>query len=164
MDVTAARQAGQEFTDRAGNYRITLLNDWQPAPYTDALGRQKTEFVYRNRDEGLLSISSESLIGPTFDRKVRNDVNEMQLRYACVYPAIEEFRGSLNGARVLLFYFEQGRWKIGTHYYLEDGNRVWILRFTGRQGSPGVSREITDAMAKSFCTVCPPFVVDNGWH
>ena len=152
--VTAAAQSDREFTDKVVNFKIILVGDWQPAPYTDAVGRQKTEFVFHNRAEGLLKITKESLPGRLLANKVNSDLEELKLRYACVYTGQEAIRGLLSGIRVALYYFEDSRSTIGAYYYLQDGDSVWILRFTGRPGSPGIARDITDKMARSFCSVC----------
>lgn len=152
--ATAAAQSDREFTDKADNFKITLVGDWQPTSYTDAVGRLKTEFVFRNRTEGLLKISKESLPARWLANKVNGDLENLKLRYACVFTGHEAFRGLLDGIRVALYYFEDSRPTIGTYYYLQDGDSVWILRFTGRAGSPGMAREMTDEMARSFCSVC----------
>ena len=62
-----AAQNGQEFTDPAGQYKLTLIGDWRAVSYNDAVGRPKTEFVYRDRSEGLLKITRESLPGALTD-------------------------------------------------------------------------------------------------
>jgi hypothetical protein len=41
----------------------------------------------------------------------------------------------------------------GTFYFLQEGEAVWILRFNGRAESPGMSRDITDALTRSFSSV-----------
>ena len=152
--VTAVAQSDREFTDKADNFKIILVGDWQPVPYTDAFGRQKTDFVFHNRAEGLLKITKESLPGRSLANKVNSVLEDLKLRYACMYTGQEAIRGQLDGILVAIYYFEDGRSKIGTYYYLQDGDSVWILRFTGRAGSPGLSRDITDKMARSFCYVC----------
>ena len=71
-----------------------------------------------------------------------------------MYAGQEAFAGgSLTGIRVALYYIEGDRKIIGTFYFLQDKETVWILRFNGQAGSPGMTREITDPMARSFCSV-----------
>jgi hypothetical protein len=38
-------QAERGFIDKANGFKITLVGNWRAVPYTDAVGRQKTEFV-----------------------------------------------------------------------------------------------------------------------
>src|SRR5260370_39377578 len=71
----AVAQNGHEFLDPAGQYKLTLVGDWHPVSYNDAVGRQKTEFVYRDRSEGLLKISRESLTGALGDMVHREEEN-----------------------------------------------------------------------------------------
>jgi hypothetical protein len=150
-----AWQSDREFINRIDNYQIVLSAGWQAVPYTDAVGRQKTEFVYHQRSEGLLRITRESLTGTLSDR-VRNDQNEMSLRFACLFSSKEAFSGGhLAGVRVALYYFLDNQRVIATYYYLQDGDHVWVLRFTGHPTSAGITHELTDKMARSFCSVCP---------
>jgi hypothetical protein len=152
----SAAQAEREFVSKSDSYRIVLISEWQPAPYTDAVGRQKTEFLFRNRDEGLLTIVTESLGGVSLATKVHNDLNDMTLRYSCLYFGQEPFEGGrLSGIRVALYYVEGGKKRVASHYYLKDGGSVWILRFTAGPVSPGIAHELTDKIARSFCSVCP---------
>ncbi len=147
-------QSEREFIDKVEGFKITLAGDWQPVSYTDAVGRQRTEFVSHDRAEGLLKIARERLAGRALTEKVHGDLEDLKLRYACVYTGQEAISGLLSGVRVALYYFEDGRWIVGTHYYLKDGDAVWILRFTGRPGSTGMARETTDRIVRTFCSVC----------
>ena len=54
ITLTASAQTDKEFLDPAGKFKLTLTGDWRAVSYSDAVGRQKTEFVYRDRSEGLL--------------------------------------------------------------------------------------------------------------
>lgn len=152
--VAAVAQSDREFTDKVDNFKITLAGEWQPAFYVDAFGRQKTEFVFKTRAEGVLKITRESLPGRSLANKVSGDLEDLNLGYACVYTSQEAIKGLLGGTRVALYYFDGSRTTVGTYYYLQDGDSVWILRFTGRPGSPGMARDMTDKMARSFCSVC----------
>lgn len=150
----AVAQSEREFVDKLEGFKITLAGDWHPVSYTDAVGRQRTEFVSQDRAEGLMKIVRERLVGRTLTEKIQGDLEDLKLRYACLYTGQEALSGLLSGVRVALYYFEQGRWIVGTHYYFKDGEAVWMLRFTGRPGSAGMARETTDRIARTFCSVC----------
>ena len=151
-------QAEREFIDKANGFKITLAGNWRAEPYTDAVGRRQTEFVLENRDQGLLRITRENLRGSSLQHMVRRELDEFTLCYSCVFTGQEAFAGdSLSGIRVALYYVEGDRKRVGTFYFLQDKEAVWILRFNGRAGSPGMAREITDTIARRFCSVCPLF-------
>ncbi len=147
------KQTGQEFVDEAGGYKLTLSGDWHPVAYTDAVGRSKTEFVYRERDEGLLRINKESLKRRSVADIIRNELEGLKLCQPGVTVGSDEvFAGEmLVGRRVAFCYIEGSRWVAATYYFLEDGDSVWILRFTGRMGFLDANRDVTDRMARSFC-------------
>ncbi len=148
-------QADREFIDKENGFMITLVGNWRGVPYTDAVGRQKTEFVYENRDQGLLRITRDNLRGSALQDIVRREMDDFALCNSCVFAGQEAFAGgSLSGIRVALYYVEGDRRIVGTFYFLQEQESVWMLRFNGRSGSRGMGREITDAMARSFCSVC----------
>jgi hypothetical protein len=148
----ARAQAEREFIDKANGFKITLVGNWRAEPYTDAVGRRKTEFVCENRDLGLLRITRENLTGGSLQDLVRRQINDFALCNSCVSIAQETFAGtSLSGIRVALYYVEGDRRIVGTFYFLQDKGAVWILRFSGRAGSPGIAHGLTDRMARSFC-------------
>jgi hypothetical protein len=141
----------QAFTDPDGKYKVTLTGDWKPVTYTDAVGREKTEFTYRDRSEGLLKITREPLNG-TLAETVRQEQENLRIyRSGFERASIEEFGGGeLSGLR-LLFYSTEGPRKVAnTYYYLQDKNAVWILRFSGKRGMLDVNRNITDQIARSL--------------
>ena len=146
----ALAQSEREFIDRVESFRIILVGNWQPVTHTDAFGRQKTEFVCQTRASGVLRIAKERLAGRSLVQKVDGDLEELMVQYACLYTRRDAINGLLNGVRVSLYYFEDSRWVVGTYYFLQDGDKVWILRFSGRQGSPGIALETTDRMALNF--------------
>lgn len=154
LRAEAPAQSQREFVNNVENFKFTLTGDWLPITYTDAFGRQKTEFVFHDRTEGLLKIVKDRLTGRPLTEKVHSDLEDLKLRYACLFTGQEAISGTLSGVRVALYYSEEGRWLVGTHYYLKDGDAVWVLRFTGRPGSTGMARETTDRLARSFCSVC----------
>lgn len=148
-------QADREFIDKENGFKITMVGNWRAVSYTDAVDRQKTEFVYENRDQGLLRITRDNLRGSALHAIVRREMDEFALCNSCIFAGQEAFAGgSLSGTRVALYYVEGDRRMVGTFYFLQEQEAVWILRFNGRAGSPGMGREITDAMARSFCLVC----------
>jgi hypothetical protein len=149
--VMVAAQSGQEYEDPAGKFKIVLIGDWKPITYNDAVGRQKTEFVYRDRSEGLLKIFRESLSGSLADM-VRQEEERLKIyRSGFERSASEPFGGgSLNGVRLSFFSTDGGRQNANTYYFLQDKNAVYILRFTGKRGSLDTNRNITDQVARSF--------------
>jgi len=148
----ALAQGEREFKDKANGFRITLTGKWIAVPYTDAVGRQKTDFVYENRDLGVLRVTRENLTGNSLKDMVRRQIDDFTLCYSCVSTSQEEFAGaSLTGFRVAVYYVEGDRRIAGTFYFLQDKQAVWILRFNGRAGSPGMERGFTDVIARSFC-------------
>jgi hypothetical protein len=153
--ASAFAQAKREVVDSTNGFRITLVEDWRAASYTDAVGREKVEFVSLDRNQGLLRITRQHLYGSSLQDYVRREVNNFTLTHSCVLASEERFSGpSLSGIRVALYYAEGGRSMVGTFYYLQEREAVWILRFVGRAGSPGMARGITDTTARSFCSIC----------
>ena len=146
-----ASRAGQDYTDPAGHYKFALAGEWRAVSYNDAVGRQKTEFVYRDRAEGLLKISRETLSGPIAD-VVRQEEETLKVyRAGFEGSSVEPFNGgALNGSRFSFFSTEGGRKMASTHYYLQDKNAVWVLRFAGKRGVLDTARNLTDQMARSF--------------
>ncbi|HSE99127.1 MAG TPA: hypothetical protein VLD57_12740 [Blastocatellia bacterium] len=153
--VAAAQQPDQRFVDEESGYRLTLAADWQPVTYTDALGRKRTEFVCRERKEGLLSITRESLNRRSISDLVRKEVEGLELCQAGVTVSGNEVftGGMLSGRRLAFCYVERGRRVAATYYFLEDRDSVWILRFTGRMGFIDAQRDATDLIARSFCAM-----------
>jgi hypothetical protein len=150
---TSTAQNGSEFTDPAGQYKVTLIGDWKAVSYNDAVGRQKTEFVYRDRAEGLLKVTREPLSGSLADAVRQEEENLKIYRSGFEGAATEPFGGgSLKGIRLSFFSTEGNRKKANTYYYLQDKNAMWVLRFGGNRGVLDTSRNITDQIARSFRT------------
>jgi hypothetical protein len=150
----AAAQAGREFSDPSGQYRLTLAGDWRAVSYDDAVGRQKTEFVYRDRSEGLLKITREPLAGALADAVRQDEENLKIYRAGFDASSTEQFGGgAMNGIRLSFFSTEGNRKMANTYYYLQDKNSMWVLRFTGKRGSLDTVRNLTDQIARSFRTV-----------
>jgi hypothetical protein len=146
-------QNGQEFTDPAGQYRLTLIGDWRAVSYNDAVGRRKTEFVYRDRAEGLLKITRETLSGALADAVRQEEENLKIYRSGFEGAAREPFGGgALSGIRFSFFCTEGNRKMANTYYFLQDKNAMWVLRFSGRRGSLDTVRNLTDQIARSFRT------------
>jgi hypothetical protein len=149
--LTAAAQGGQEFADPTGQYKLTLIGDWKPVTYSDAVGRQRTEFVYRDRSEGLLKITRDTQTGSLADLVRQEEENLKIYRAGFEGASKEQFGGgSLAGIRLSFFSTEGNRKMANTFYYLQDKNAVWVLRFTGKRGSLDTIRNVTDQIARSF--------------
>ena len=142
----------KEYEDPGGKFRILLIGDWRPVSYSDAVGRQKTEFVYRDRSEGLLKITRENLGSHTVADMAREEEENLKVyKGGLEITGNEAFGGgSLKGLRLSFFYVEGGRRFAATHYYLQHGDGVWVLRFAGKRGAVDTIRNITDQMARSF--------------
>ena len=148
-----AAQNGQEFKDPAGQYNLMLIGDWKAVSYSDAVGRTKTEFVYRDRSEGLLKITRETLPGALADFIRQEEENLKIYRSGFEGSASEPFGGgALNGIRMSFFSTEGNRKMANTYYSLQDTTAVWVLRFTGKRGALDTVRNLTDQMARSFKT------------
>jgi len=144
-------QNSPEFTDPAGQYKVTLIGDWRAVSYNDAVGRPKTEFVYRDRSEGLLKISRETLSGSLADAVRQEEENLKIYRAGFDGSSSEPFGGGpLIGIRLSFFSTEGNRKMANTFYYLQAKNAMWVLRFTGKRGSLDTGRNITDQIARSL--------------
>lgn len=147
----AAAPSSQEFADKEGKFKLTLAGDWKAVSYSDAVGRQKTEFVYRDRSEGLLKVSRESLSGSLSDLIRQEEENLRVYRSGFEGANRETFGGGkLSGVRLSFYSVDSGRRTANAHYYLQDKNAVWVLRFSGKRGSLDAIRNLTDQIARSF--------------
>jgi hypothetical protein len=147
----AAAQSGHAYEDPSGKYKLVLYGEWKAVSYSDAGGRQKTEFVYRDRSEGLLKISSETLSGSVSDM-VRQEEDTLKIyRKGFERAATETFGGgALSGIRLSFFSTEGRRQTASTFYFLQDKSNVYVLRFTGKRGVLDTNRNVTDQVARSF--------------
>jgi hypothetical protein len=149
--IAATAQSGQEYEDAAGKFKLKLIGDWKAVTYSDAVGRQKTEFIYRDRSEGLLKISRDNLSGQLADMVRREEENLRIYRSGFDRAASEAFGGgALSGIRLSFFSTDGGRQNANTYYFLQDKNTVYILRFSGKRGSLDTNRNISDQVARSF--------------
>lgn len=153
FSTVTAGQAGKEYADPDGKYSLSLVGDWKTITYNDAVGRQKTEFVYRDRSEGLLKISAERLSGGSIESMVRQEEENLK-NYKAGFQrrTLEQFGGALKGMLLAFQTTEGGRNLAHAYYYLQDGNTVWALKFSGRRGTLDVNRNLTDQIARSFKT------------
>lgn len=153
FSIASASQAGKEFVDPDGKYKLSLVGDWKAITYNDAVGRQKTEFVYRDRSEGLLKISTEKLSGDSVEILVRQEEDNLKTyRAGFQRITLEQFGGALKGMMLAFHTTEGGRNTSNAFYYLQDGNTIWVLKFTGKRGLLDVNRNLTDQIARSFKT------------
>lgn len=152
VSLTVLAQAGQEHVDTVGKFRLTLFGDWRAVTYNDAVGRSRTDFVYRDRSEGLLKVSRERLGGGSLPDLVRREEQNLKIyRDGFEAAGSEPFGGgALSGIRYSFYHVEGGRRIASTFYFLQDGDAVWVLRFTGRRGSLDTIRNVTDQVARSF--------------
>lgn len=151
MSAAAFAQSGQEYVDPSGTFKLALYGEWKAVSYSDAVGRSKTEFIYRDRSEGLLKVSRETLNVSVADMVRREEENLKNYRVGFERSSIEEFGGGgLNGMRLSFYNTESGRKTASTFYFLQDKSAVYILRFTGKRGLLDVNRNLTDQIARSF--------------
>jgi len=145
----------QEYKDPAGKFKMMLVGDWRAMSYDDAVGRQKIEFVYGDRSEGLLKITKERLNGDSLAGKVQAEEDNFKFYRAGFERSTKEHfdAGPLNGVRFAFFTTDSGRKTASAFYYLQDGDSVWILRFTGKRGVLDTIRNITDRMVRSFTSL-----------
>jgi hypothetical protein len=148
-------QNGRIYEDKTNGFRITLLGDWRAVSYNDAVGRQKSEFVYRDRSEGLLRITRDSL-GPRAIGDIEHEEEESARAYRSGFELADKETfggGALRGLRLAYYYVDSGRKIAATMYFLQDGNQVWELKFTGKRGVLDLIRNVTDEMARSLQTL-----------
>ena len=152
--LVRAAQSGEEYIDQASKFKLMLLGDWRAVSYNDAVGRPKTEFVYRDRSEGLLKISKESLSGSIADMVRQEEQNLTISLSGFERSASESFGGgALTGMRLSFYNTRGGRQVANTYYFLKDGDSIWVLRFTGRRGTLDTIRNVTDQIARSFRSI-----------
>jgi hypothetical protein len=150
--AAASAQSATAYTDPAGKFKLTLVGDWKAVSYNDAVGRQKCEFVYRDRSEGLLKVSRQNLTVSLPDF-VRQEMETFKAYRAGFEQAANESfggAGSLSGVRLSFYTLESNRQTASTYYFLQHGNTVWVLQFSGRRGSLDRIRNLTDQIARSF--------------
>jgi hypothetical protein len=150
--LTTQPAYSQEFTDPEGKFKLSLVSDWRAVTYNDAVGRSKTEFVYRDRSEGLLKVNKEGLGGRSLSDIVQEEEQNFRLyRSGFEMAGKEAFGGGgLRGMRLSFNYVEGGRRMAGTFYYLQEGDTVWVLKFVGKRGTLDTIRNVTDQIARSF--------------
>ena len=151
FSVIADAQDGQAYVDKAGGYKLSLYGDWRAVNYNDAVGRAKTEFVFRDRSEGLMKISSQPLQGALANMVQAEEENQRIYRAGFERAASETFGGgTLNGMRLSFYTTEGTRQLAHTIYFLQDKNTIYVLRFTGKRGVLDRIRNISDQVARSF--------------
>ncbi|MEN3331801.1 MAG: hypothetical protein V7641_1166 [Blastocatellia bacterium] len=151
FSVIAHAQDGQAYVDKAGGYKLSLYGDWRAINYNDAVGRAKTEFVFRDRSEGLMKISSQPLQGALANMVQAEEENQRIYRAGFERAASETFGGgTLNGMRLSFYTTEGTRQLAHTIYFLQDKNTIYVLRFTGKRGVLDRIRNISDQVARSF--------------
>ena len=91
MSALAVAQSGQEYEDPAGKFKLVLYGEWKAISYNDAVGRPKTEFIYRDRSEGLLKIARETLSGTIADMVRQEEENLKMYRVGFQRASSETF-------------------------------------------------------------------------
>ncbi|HKP14235.1 MAG TPA: hypothetical protein VJZ91_19090 [Blastocatellia bacterium] len=151
FSAAARAQDGQEYVDKSGGYKLSLFGDWRAVNYNDAVGRAKTEFVFRDRSEGLLKISSQRLEGSVANMAQAEEENQRIYRAGFERAASETFGGgSLSGVRLSFYTAEGTRQLAHTIYFLQDKSTVYVLRFSGKRGVLDRNRNLSDQVARSF--------------
>ena len=149
--VAAFAQDGQAYVDKSGGYKLSLYGDWRAVNYNDAVGRAKTEFVFRDRAEGLLKISSQPLERALATMVQAEEENQRVYRAGFERSASEPFGGgTLTGMRLSFYTTEGPRQLAHTIYFLQDKNTVYVLRFMGKRGVLDRNRNLSDQVARSF--------------
>ena len=149
--VAASAQDGQGYEDKAGGYKLSLFGDWRAVNYNDAVGRAKTEFVFRDRSEGLLKISSQPLEGALANMVQAEEENQRSYRAGFERASSETFGGGILSGMRLSFYTTEGPRQLAhTTYFLQDKNTVFVLRFIGKRGVLDRNRNLSDQVARSF--------------
>src|SRR5262249_55903731 len=77
--IAASAQSDREFQDKAGGFSVSLAGDWRAVTYNDAVGRQKTDFIYRDRSEGLLRVNKDALGGRQIDQVAREEEESLRI-------------------------------------------------------------------------------------
>jgi hypothetical protein len=145
-------QSGTVYADTVNRYKILVIGDWRAVSYSDAVGRPMTDFVYRDRSEGLMKIVRENLGTRSLSDFAQDEEESMRIAHAGFERGeTEEFAaGDLHGLRMSYFYMQGSKPIAVTNYFLKDGNQLWALRFTGKRGILDQIRNVTDEMARSF--------------
>jgi hypothetical protein len=151
FSALAYGQDGQAYEDKAGGYKLSLYGDWGAVKYNDAVGRAKTEFVFRDRSEGLMKISAQRLEGTLANMVQAEEENQRIYRAGFERAASETFGGgALSGMRLSFYTTEGTRQLAHTVYFLQDKNTIYILRFSGKRGVLDRNRNLSDQVARSF--------------
>jgi hypothetical protein len=144
----------RSFTDPGGKYELVLREGWEPTTQKDGGGNMVTDFIFENRERGLLRIREVPIEGnPSAEDAARREV-ENRIRFMPGYTAgsTERFTTTHAEGVALSFDFSRGgRNKTARYYYLKfNDTTVYVLKF---EGDPAVLRSMrnrTDLMARSF--------------
>ena len=115
---------------------------------------QHTEFIYGDRNDGLLRIRKEALEQGTTIRDFAHRDQDQKTRFLPGYVDGKEdppFTGRLSGLTLSYEFTERGKPMAGRTYYLQgDSNSVYVLRFTGLRDKLLGIRNQTDSIARSL--------------
>ncbi len=101
-----------------------------------------------------MKISREGLTNGSLNDFARQEEETLKIyRQGFQIIAKEPFTGGTLKGMLLSFYTtESGRNLAHAFYFLQEGNTVWVLRFSGKRGSLDINRNLTDQIARSFRT------------
>ena len=123
--IAAIAQSDNEFLTLRVNSSSSLMGEWKAVSYSDAVGRQKTEFVYRDRSEGLLKISRERSRRHAcrYGSPGRREPESLPRQGSSALPASLSAAAGLDGHAALFLQHESGRADLQAHtIFLQDGN------------------------------------------
>ncbi|MBI3948933.1 MAG: hypothetical protein HY314_00540 [Acidobacteria bacterium] len=133
---------------------MTLREGWQPVISKDGAGNTVVDFVFDNREQGLLRIRERRRDRDMTPEEFARREQETSLRFLPGFTqgSIEPFSNRNYPGTALSFDFTfGGRPKTARYYYLKiDPNTFYVMQF---EGNPQVLRTIrnrTDLMARSF--------------
>lgn len=114
---------------------------------------QHTEFVYGDRNDGLLRLRKEALEQGLTIREFAQRDQDQRTRFlpGYVIGKSEPFNGRLRGVTFSYEYTNAGKPMAGRTYYLQgDTATVYVLRFTGLRDKLMRIRNQTDSIARSL--------------
>jgi hypothetical protein len=153
---SATAKAQEVFEDPVDHYTVTLPAGWIAIVNEDTLGRKDVNIVFRIRENGALKVRriddvDAELNVMEFAKQDENSVVQFLPGYDRL--SLEKFAlpGGKSGTLLSYDYKNStGQPFIGRNYYLRSGEKMYILRFTGRKNTLTPLRHQTDAIARSF--------------
>jgi hypothetical protein len=151
--ASSAFSQGWSFSDANVDYGFELPDtDWKLTVRPNAASI-RSEFVYRDRRDGLLEIRkiASDKSQPMADVINDDEQKHQQFLQGFVAGKIENFAGRLKGSIANFEFVAGGRNMSGRYYFLRaDNDTVYVLRFTGPTDGLRSLRVHTDQIARSF--------------